>query len=177
MLRLVGIVALFVTAACGQQAAVVQSSPVAVIGQGSWSQSLTLTGDLPGHITGVVPDQGTQQTYCSGAKARNGETWASTFYATVDASGAEWMLSIDVANFRGPGMYTGRDVQIALQSADNSRAWLNQPADSVQKLPADKVTFVIDRGLQSGTVDAYLTSASSGKRGAERISGTWNCRG
>src|SRR5690348_14530376 len=116
MLRLVGIVALLVTAACGQQTAVVHSSPIAVVAQGSWSQSLALSGELPGHIAGVVPDQGTQQTYCSGAKARNGEVWASTFYATVDASGNEWMLSIDVANFRGPGTYTGRDVQIALQS-------------------------------------------------------------
>ena len=177
MLRLVGIVALLVTAACGQQTAVVQSSPIAVVGQGSWSQSLTLSGELPGHITGVVPDQGTQQTFCSGAKARNGEVWASTFYATVDATGNEWMLSIDVANFRGPGTYTARDVQVALQSADNSRAWLNQQADPVQKLGADKVTFVIDRGQQSGTIDAYLTSAATGKRGAERITGSWNCRG
>ena len=177
MLRVVGIVALFVLAACGPQSAAVQTSPVAVVGQGSWSQSLTLSGDLRGRITGVVPDQGTQQTFCSGAKARNGETWASTFYATVDSSGNEWMLSIDVANFRGPGTYTARDVQIALQSADNSKAWLNQPADSTQKLAADKVTFVIDRGEQSGTIDAYLTSASTGKRGAEHISGNWNCRG
>jgi hypothetical protein len=177
MLRVVGIVALFVLAACGQTASRVGTSPAPVLPQGSWSQSLTLTGELPGHISGVVPDQGTQQTFCSGARARNGETWASTFYATVDSSGNEWMLSIDVANFRGPGTYTGLDVQIALQSADNSRAWLNQPADAMQKLPADKVTFVIDRSLQSGTIDAYLTSATSGKRGAERIDGNWNCRG
>ena len=56
---------------------------------------------------------------------------------------------------------------LALQSADNSRAWLNQPADAVQKQAADKVTFVIDRSQESGTVDAFLTSASTGKRAAE----------
>jgi hypothetical protein len=136
-----------------------------------------LTGDLPGRITTIVADQGTQQTFCSGAKARNGETWASTFYTTVDTSGSEWQLSINVANFRGPGTYTNRDVQVSLQAPDNSRAWLNQAADANQKLAADKVTFTIDRSLQSGTVDAALTSAASGKRGAERIVGTWNCRG
>ena len=40
-----------------------------------------------------------------------------------------------------------------------------------------KVTFTIDRSLQAGTIDAFLTNASTGKRGGERISGTWNCRG
>ena len=44
-------------------------------------------------------------------------------------------------------------------------------------LDADKVTFTIDRSLQSGTMDAFLTSAKSGKRGAEHITGSWNCRG
>jgi hypothetical protein len=64
---------------------------------------------------------------------------------TVDASGSEWQLSINGANFRGPGTYTNRDVQVSLQAPDNSRAWLNQAADPNQKLAADKVTFTIDR--------------------------------
>ena len=169
MLRLVGIVALFVLAACGQTSGNAGPSPSPLIAQGTWSQNLTLTGDLPGRITGIVADQGTQQTFCSGSRVRNGETWASTFYATVDASGNEWLLSMNVLNFRGPGTYANRDMQIALQAPDNSRAWLNQPADTV--------TFTINRTLQSGTIEATLTSADSGKKGAERISGTWNCRG
>src|SRR5438045_1599844 len=176
MLRVVGIVALFVLAACDQTTAKVGPSPSPVIAQGSWTQNLTLTGELPGRITTIVADQGTQQTFCSGAKARNGETWASTFYTTVDATGSEWQLSIDVANFRGPGTYTNRDVQISLQAPDNSRAWLNQDADANAKLAADKVTFTMERTMQSGTIDAQLTSAISGKRGAESIAGSWNCR-
>ena len=177
MLRLVGIVALFVLAACGQTSGNAGPTPSPVIAQGSWAQNLVLTGELPGRITAIVADQGTQQTFCSGSKARNGETWASTFYTTVDASGSEWQLSINVINFRGPGTYTSRDVQVSLQAPDNSRAWLNQAADSSHHLAADKVTFTIDRTLQSGTVDAALTSAATGKRGAERIVGSWNCRG
>ena len=177
MLRVVGIVALFVLAACDQTNAKVGPSPSPVIAQGSWTQNLTLTGELPGRITTIVADQGTQQTFCSGAKARNGETWASTFYTTVDSRGNEWLLSINVANFRGPGTYTNRDVQISLQAPDNSRAWLNQDADQVTNQPADKVTFVIDRSLQSGTIDAFLTNAFSGKHGAEHITGSWNCKG
>jgi hypothetical protein len=169
MLRLAGIVALFVLAACGQQSVSSGPSPSPVIAAGNWNQSLTLTGDVPGQITSVVPDQGSQQTFCSGAKVRIGEIWSDSFYAVIDSSGSEWQLNILVENFRGPGTYNNRDVKISLQSPDNSRAWLNQSAD--------KVAFTIDRTFQSGTMDAYLTNASSGKGGSERIRGAWNCRG
>jgi hypothetical protein len=177
MLRLSGIVALVVLAACGQQTAYVAPSPSPVIAQGNWNENLTLSGDLPGHIASIVPDQGSQQTFCSGEKVRLGETWSDTFFATVDATGAEWQVSILLENFRGPGTYMNRDVKIALQAPDNSRAWLNQDADSASSQAADKVTFTIDRTMQAGTVDASLTNATTGKRGAEHMSGTWNCRG
>lgn len=177
MLRLAGIVALFVLAACGQQNVSVATSPSPVIAQGSWTQNLLLTGDLAGHITGVVPDQGTQQTFCSGAKARTGDTWSDSFYADVDSSRNEWQMNIIIENFRGPGTYAERDVKISLQSADNSTAWLNQDADSNLNLAADKVTFTMDRSQQSGTIDAMLTNAATGARGAEHITGAWNCRG
>ena len=177
MLRLAGIVALFVLAACSQTSARVEPSPSPVIPEGNWGQNLTLSGDLPGRITAIVADQGTQQTFCSGAKARNGETWADSFYATVDGSGTEWQVSIVIENFRGPGTYTDRDVQVALQSPDNSRTWLNQGADPTQSLASDKVMFTITRSQQSGTMDAMLSNAASGKRGAEHMTGSWNCRG
>ena len=177
MLRVVGIVALFVLAACDQTSVKVGPSPTPGIAQGTWSQSLTLAGDLPGRITGVVPDQGTQQTFCSGAKARNGETWSDSFYANVDTSGSEWQLNIIIENFRGPGTYTNKEVKISLQSADNSKAWLNQDADPITNAAADKVTFTMEGSQQSGSIDAFLTNAASGAHAAEHITGTWNCRG
>ena len=177
MLRLAGIVALCVLAACGQNTANVATSPSPVIAQGNWSQNLTLSGDLVGHVTSIVPDQGTQQTFCSGTKVRNGEFWSDTFFAVVDSSGNDWQFSLNVENFRGPGTYTNRDVQIALSSPDNSKSWVTQPLDPITRQPADKVTFTIDRTLQSGTIDAYLTNTDTGKHGSEHITGTWNCRG
>jgi hypothetical protein len=177
MLRLAGIVALVVLTACNQTSAKVGPSPSPVIAQGSWIQGLTLSGELPGQITSIVPDQGTQQTFCSGSKARSGETWSDSFYAAVDSSGSEWQLSIVIENFRGPGTYTNKDVKIALQSPDNTRTWLNQGADATQNLGADTVTFVVGNNQQTGSIDAYLTNAISGQRGAEHITGTWNCRG
>lgn len=169
MLRVVGIVALFVLAACDSTTAKVAASPSPVIPQGNWSQNLTLTGDLSGHITTIVPDTSTQQSTCSGSKARNGEMWADSFFTTVGPSGDQWQLTIVVQNFRGPGTYANGDVNVVLQSPDNTKAWLS--------LSADKVTFTIDRSQQSGTIDASLTSASSGTTAAEHIKGTWNCRG
>jgi hypothetical protein len=177
MLRVVGIVALFVLAACDPTSVKLGPSPSPVIAQGNWNQNLTLTGDVPGQITSILPDLGTQQSFCSGAKARSGDTWSDSFYATVDSSGNQWQLNIVIDNFRGPGTYTDKDVKISLQSPDDSMAWLNQNADPAANLATDKVTFTIVRSQQSGTIDAFLTNATSGKRGAEHITGSWNCRG
>jgi len=177
MLRVVGIVALFVLAACDHTSVKVAPTPSPVIAQGNWKENLTLTGDLPGLITGIIPDQGAQQTFCSGSKVRNGEIWSDSFYANVDSSGNAWQVNIIIENFRGPGTYTSKDVKISLQSSDNTTAWLNQDGDPAKHLDADEVTFTIDRSLQSGTMDALLTNAKSGKRGAEHITGSWNCRG
>src|SRR2546425_11489728 len=99
MLRVVGIVALFVLAACDPTSVKVGPSPSPVIAQGSWAQNLTLTGDLPGQIVNIVPDQATQQTFCSGSKVRTGETWSDSFYASVVSRGSERQLTITIANF------------------------------------------------------------------------------
>lgn len=177
MPRVVGIAALVVLAACSQQSAKVAPSPSPVIAQGNWTQNLTLTGDLAGRITVIAADQGTQQTFCSGSKVRNGETWSDSFYAVLDSSGNQWQLNIIIENFRGPGTYTNKDVKISLQAPDSTRAWLNQDADATTHVDADKVLFTIERNLQTGTIDAFLTNATTGKRGAEHVTGSWNCRG
>ena len=169
MARVVGIVALFVLAACSQTNTATGPTPSPVIPQGTWTQSLTLTGDLQGQITSILPDTEAQQSICSGAKARNGDTWSESFFATVDSSGDQWQISIAIDIFRGPGTYTNHDLKVVLQSPDNTKAWLNQDAD--------KVMFTIDRSQQSGTIDAQLTNASTGKTAAEHILGHWNCKG
>ncbi len=169
MLRVVGIVALFVLAACDSTSAKGAASPSPVIAQGSWAQNLKLSGDVTGQITTIVPDTESQKSVCSGSKTRNGEVWADSFFTTVDGSGNQWQLTIVVQNFRGPGTYKNGDVNVVLQSPDNTRAWLSQSAD--------KVTLTIDRSQQSGTVDASMTNATSGKTAAEHITGTWGCRG
>lgn len=169
MLRFVGIVALIAIAACGQNSTKVATSPSPVIAEGNWYESLMLTGDVPGHITGIMPDTDTQQSTCSGSKTRLGEVWADSFFAALDSSGNRWQVTFVIEKFRGPGAYAAGDVNAALQSPDNTKAWLNQAGD--------KITFTIDRSQQSGTIDASLTNAATGKTGSERITGQWNCRG
>jgi hypothetical protein len=169
MLRVVGIVALLVLAACDQTSVKTVQSPSPVIAQGNWSQSLTFQGDVTGQMAGIVPDTATQRSQCTGARTHNGETWSNGFFGTVDSSGEQWQVIFLIGNFRGPGTYANADVHVQLQSIDNMKAWLN--------LDGDKVTFTVDRNQQSGTVDAILTNASTGKSGAEHITGHWNCKG
>lgn len=168
MLRAAGIVALIVFTACGQNNSVAVATPSPVIAQGNWTQSLTFTGEITGHMTGIVADSEVQVNACTGSKTRNGEHWADTFYGMIDASGRVWEIGFLVNNFRGAGTYQGADVSLVVRSADMKRAWLN--------LARDKVTFTLDQSQQSGTVAAALTDATSGKPGLQ-ITGQWNCQG
>jgi hypothetical protein len=169
MLRVVGIVALFVLAACNQSSVKTVASPSPVIPQGSWTQSLAFSGEVTGQMTAIVPDTTDQKSECTGSRTRNGEPWSDSFYGMVDTSGKAWGLVFLIQNFRGPGTYTNGDVQIQLHDYESSQVWMNGGVD--------KVTFTVERSQQSGTVDAQLTSAATGKNGGEHITGRWNCRG
>jgi hypothetical protein len=54
-----------------------------------------------------------------------------------------------------------------VHSTDAAKVW--------QSRGSDKVTFTLDRDQQSGTVDATLTNANTGKDGVQ-VTGHWNCR-
>ena len=170
MLRVVGIVALIVLAmACEQTAVKTLPSPSPVIPQGNWTQNLTFAGEVAGQMSGIVPDSGDLKTACTGQKTHIGEQWADTFYGSVDSSGTIWGVVFLINNFSGPGTYQNTSMTVELHSADTSKVW--------QSRAGDKITFTIDRSQQSGTIDATMTSATSGKVAAEHVTGTWNCRG
>jgi hypothetical protein len=169
MLRVVGIVALIVLAACDSTSVKTVASPSPVIAQGNWSEGLAFAGDVSGQMTGIVPDTDTEQSECTGSRTHNGETWSDTFYGTLDASGQIWGVVLLVENFRGPGSYIDGSVTVEMHSQDTTRVWSSGDGD--------KVTFVVARNQQSGTLDATLTNATTGKVAAEHITGRWNCRG
>jgi hypothetical protein len=169
MLRAAGIVALFVFTACGQNNVAAVASPSPVIAQGNWTQSLTFTGGITGQMTAIVADSGDQVSACTGSKTRNGEQWADTFYGTIDTSGQVWELAFTINNFRGPGTYHYADMSIVVRSLDKTKVWLNA-------LARDKITFTLNAAQQSGTVDAALSDANTGKPGL-KVTGEWNCKG
>ena len=170
MLRVAGIVALIVLAtACGSTPVTTVASPSPVIAQGTWSEGLTFTGDLPGQMTGIVADQGDQLSACTGSKSRIGDIWSDIFYGTVDSSGQTWAVVFKVQNFSGPGTYSTGAITVEINDLNATHVWLS--------LDGDKTTFTIDRSQQSGTLDATLTNATTGKVAAEHIVGQWNCRG
>jgi len=171
MLRGAGIVALIVLVqACGQSSsAAPKVSPSAPAVRASWTQDLTFAGDVSGHMTGIVADVGDQTSACTGLKPRPGQTWSDKFYGTIDSSGTVWGIDFVIQNYGGPGTYGSAAIAVQLHSADNQQVWQNTSG-------ADKVLFVLDRTGQSGTIDAQLTNAGSGKAGAEHLTGTWNCK-
>lgn len=168
MLRGAGVVlALVVLAACGESSPQVRASPSAPAVAATWSQDLSFTGDVSGHMTSIVPNSGTVQSACTGPKPRIGQTWVDEFYGTIDTSGNVWGVDFVINNYGGPGVYKNAAVTVQVHNSDNSKVWLS--------LASDNVTFTLDRSQQSGTIDALLTNADSGKAGALHVSGHWNC--
>ena len=168
MLRAAGIVALIVLAACGSNTTPQVASPSPVIAQGNWVQSIAFTGEVVGQMTGIVADSGDQTSSCTGQKTRNGQSWSDSFHGSINTSGLPWEVVFLISTFRGPGTYKNMDVSVVVRSPDGTKVW--------ESLAADKVTFTIDRTQQSGTVDAGLTNATTGRAGLH-LSGRWNCRG
>jgi hypothetical protein len=170
MLRVAGIVALIVlAAACDSTTAQTVASPSPVIAQGTWTEGLTFTGEVPGQMTGIVADTATDLSACTGQKSRTGDIWADTFYGTLDSSGSIWGVVFTIKNFSGPGTYVNSAITAEMHSEDTSKVWLS--------LDGDKLTFTIDRSQQTGTIDATLTNATTGKAAAEHVTGRWNCQG
>jgi len=170
MLRVAGIVALIVLAtACGSTPVTTVASPSPVIAQGTWTEGLTFTGDIPGQMTGIVADNGDQFSACTGEKSRTGDIWSDTFYGTLDSSGQIWGVVFKVQNFSGPGTYASGAITVEMHSLNATQVWLT--------LDGDKITFTIDRTQQSGTIDGTLTNATTGKVASEHVTGRWNCRG
>jgi hypothetical protein len=134
----------------------------------SWSQNLTLSGEVSGHMTGIVANDGDQQSACTGARPRVGQTWADEFFGLIDSTGDVWGIDFVVLNYGGPGVYRDQGVAVEVHDAANLKVWENQTGDAV--------TFTLDHTQQSGSIDALLTNADSGKAGGLHLTGHWNCK-
>jgi hypothetical protein len=167
MLRAAGIVALIVLAACNSNSPKPAQSPSPIVAQGSWTENITFSGEVTGHMAGIIPDVGEQKSQCTGGRTHNGDTWADSFYGTVDSGSDVWGVVFQIINFRGPGTYLDSSATVEVHSADTTKVW--------QSRGTDKVTFTLDRSQQAGTIHATLTNATTGKDGLT-LTGQWNCK-
>src|SRR5260370_3888024 len=87
MLRAAGVVALIVLAACSGTSGTHVTSPTPIVAQGSWTQNLTFSGELTGHMPGIVPDIGHQSRHGTGGPTHTVETSTRRFYGTPDGDG------------------------------------------------------------------------------------------
>ena len=98
-------------------------------------------------------------------------TWRNVFSASAESVLFSNALGVifNVGNYAGPGTYKDGAVAIQVFNPDDpKKVWEN--------LGSDSVTFVLDRSQQSGTLDAKLTNADTGKGGSLHLTGRWNCK-
>jgi hypothetical protein len=139
-------------------------SPSASSGLG-WVENLSFSGDLSGTMRVVTPNQGGQESECSGKNSHSGGNWASTFYALL--GNQRYGVSFLSSEYRGPGTYSESVASAQVFLPDHSKVW--------QSLGADSVTFTVNPDEESGQVDATLTNLANGQSKLH-MTGSWSCR-
>lgn len=141
-------------------------SPVVVTsGAPAWVENLTFSGELSGTLNQVTAGSAGLRTICTGQRAVGGTTWVLTLFGPV--GGSEYGLQATVSDYRGPGKYQEPQAAMQVFRPDATLGW--------QSLGSDPVTMELDRGLQSGTLDATLTNLTD-DTSKVRVSGHWTCQ-
>jgi hypothetical protein len=130
-----------------------------------WPEDLTFSGAFPLNVSKTDCDS--QEFSCAGKNAAGSSSWSAhlPFYHSYIHN----HLLIDVHGFHGPGAYDEKAASVAVVTND---------LDPVrgQNNPGDTVAFTIDSTLESGTLDATLTSNQRGSKRVLNVSGKWSCR-
>jgi hypothetical protein len=132
---------------------------------GSWTESLTFSGDVQGGLTRVLPDSAATRSECTGRNSRTAGAWASALYGPV--GGDVYEVLVTVRPYRGPSTYRTPDVLVQVARPDGSAVW--------QTSAGDTATFTVGVDEESGTLSATLTNlATTATR--LRLDGRWSCR-
>ena len=141
---------------------------------GVWTEDLTLTGDVRGHVTTTVANKGPLRNTCTGKTSK--AIGAYSLLLTIATDQGVWQFTVDVDHYQGPGTYT-----LTPDSPIYPRALLvnnRQTADWHSELP-DTVVFTVDPTEEAGTISAkmsvYLAIPAS-TAPPETINGSWSCR-
>src|SRR2546428_2740427 len=123
MLRAAGVVALIVLAACSGTSGTHTSSPTPIVAQGSWTQNLTFSGEVAGHMAGIVPDVGDRRSQCTGGGTHKGGTGSGFFYGTGETDGQIWGGVFEIKKLPRPGLYPKFSLTIQSHRADATPGW------------------------------------------------------
>src|SRR5919204_1524465 len=174
-LHLAGILLTLLLAGCaGSEAAAPQqvqpspaggSSPAAQpssqrVGPPAAAQELSFSGDLSGTMSRLTAaaSECTERPRTTGA-------WASTLYGYL--GGRVYGVVVLVKPYNGPATYDGTEAQVQILSQDQQGVW--------QSVSGDQVSFTVDNGEQTGSMEANLHNLRSNQRSL-KVQGRWSCR-
>jgi hypothetical protein len=143
------------------------------VDSGVWTEDLTLTGDVHGHVTSTVANKGPLRNTCTGKTSKAiGKYSLLLIIATAQDV---WGFTVDVDRYQGPGTYTlTPDSQnyprTGLVNAGHTASW--------HSVLSDTVVFTVDPTEEAGTISATMSNFSIPASSAppETIDGSWSCR-
>ena len=114
-------------------------------------------------MTALMPQDSAAQSECT-TRPRQGGSWASTLYGRVD--GTVYGFMVLVQPYNGPGTYGESQTKVEVFTPDKKQAW--------ESLSGDSVTFTVDNGEQTGSVEATLHNLDSNQM-TLTVKGRWSC--
>ncbi|MBO0706507.1 MAG: hypothetical protein J2P39_14370 [Candidatus Dormibacteraeota bacterium] len=177
-LHLAGILLTLLLSGCaGSEAAApqVQPSPAGVsppaaepspqlAGPPAAAQELSFSGDLSGTMSRLTAAGQGAASECT-QRPRTTGAWASTLYGYL--GDRVYGIVVLVKPYNGPATYDGSEAQVQILSQDQQRVW--------QSIAGDHVSFTVDNGEQTGSVEANLHNLRSNQRSL-KVQGRWSCR-
>src|SRR5919198_4503116 len=167
-LHLAGILLTLLLAGCaGSEAAApqqVQPSPAGVsspaaqpssqrVGPPAATQELSFSGDLSGTMSRLTAAGQGAASECT-QRPRTTGAWASTLYGYL--GDRVYGVVVLVKPYNGPATYDGTEAQVQILSQDQQRVW--------QSVAGDQVSFTVDNGEQTGSMEANLHNLRSNQR-------------
>ncbi|MDR0361051.1 MAG: hypothetical protein LBJ87_16520 [bacterium] len=177
-MHLAGILLTLLLAGCaGSEAAApqVQPSPAGVsspsaqpsperAGPPAAAQELSFSGDLSGTMSRLTAAGQGAASECT-QRPRTTGAWASTLYGYL--GDRVYGIVVLVKPYNGPASYDGSEAQVQILSQDQERVW--------ESTAGDHVSFTVDNGEQTGSMEANLHNLRSDQRSL-KVQGRWSCR-
>lgn len=163
------VTALILTGCGSNPVPALRPSPSPVRTPATWSEDLTLSGDINAHATATAPDSGGTTSSCSG---KFSTTSGYSLILSLPTDHGIFQLFATVHAYSGPGTYTsgpsGR-ISAGIINPERTSSWTTAPDDPV--------TFTVNPSQESGTIDAAFSLHNHDTAATkEMVKGMWSCR-